>query len=77
MTIFNSITRSNINFVMLGKLNSDMATEAVIKTYLRSYFPKYMSINDCIREYKRLTADYHYIILDNINNDAFISKVRI
>jgi hypothetical protein len=77
LTIFNSITRSNINFVMLGKLNSDMAIEMVIKSYLRSYFPKFMSLNDCIKEYKRLTTNYHFIILDNINNDAFISKVKI
>ena len=77
ISIMDSIQRSNINFVCLGRLNSDMAIEKVIKAYLRSHFPRSMGLADCIAEYKRLTSDHHFIIIDNINDKIFKSKVRI
>jgi hypothetical protein len=77
ISIMNSIQRSNINFILLGRLNSDMAIEKVIKSYLRSYFPKTMNLNDCIKAYKDLTSDHHFIVMDCINDDIFLSKISI
>ncbi len=76
LTIFNSITRGNINYVCLGYLNSDASVEQAIKTYLISYFPKGMRMDDKIKAYRELTKDYHWIIIDSIHGETFRTKLR-
>ena len=75
LTIFNNITRGNINYVCLGYLNSDTAVEQAIKAYLISYMPKGLKMDDRIRLYRQLTKDYHFIIIDNIHGDVFRTKL--
>jgi hypothetical protein len=77
LTIFNSIARTNINFIVLMKLNSDMAIEQVVKSYLRSYFPADYNLNQMIRAYKKLTADHNFFVIDNINGGIFLSRLNI
>jgi hypothetical protein len=77
LTMFNSIARTNISYIVLMKLNSDMAIEQVVKSYLRSYFPAEYNVNEMIREYKRLTDNHNFIVIDNINGGIFISKLNI
>jgi hypothetical protein len=77
LTIFNSIARTNINFVILMKLNSDMAIEQVVKSYLRSYFPADYNLNEMIRAYKKLTDDHQFFVIDNINGGIFLSRLSI
>ena len=76
LTIFNSITRGNINYVCLGYLNSDASVEQAIKTYLISYFPKGMRLDDKIKAYRELTKNYHWIIIDSIHGETFRTKLR-
>jgi hypothetical protein len=76
LTIFNSITRGNINYVFLGYLNSDAAVEQAIKSYLTSYFPTKMRMADKIKAYRELTSDYFWIVLDSIHGDVFRTKLR-
>lgn len=76
LTIFNSITRGNINYVFLGYLNSDAAVEQAIKTYLISYFPKGMRLDDKIKAYRELTKDYHWIVIDSIHGETFRTKLK-
>jgi hypothetical protein len=77
LTIFNAIARSNINYVILMKLNSDMAIEKAVKSYLRSYFPADYNLNQMIRAYKKLTEDHQFFVIDNINGKIFLSKLDI
>jgi hypothetical protein len=77
LTIFNSIARTNINYVVLMKLNSDMAIEKAVKSYLRSYFPADYNLNQMIRAYKKLTADHNFFVIDNINGGIFLSRLSI
>jgi hypothetical protein len=76
LTIFNSITRGNINYVFLGYLNSDAAVEQAIKSYLTSYFPTKMRMADKIKAYRELTDDYFWIVIDSIHNEIFRTKLR-
>jgi GTPase SAR1 family protein len=75
-SILNNNGRSNINFVCLFKLNSDEQIETVCKKFLASFFPSHMRMIDKIIEYKRLTSDHHFIFLNNITGDAYISKIN-
>lgn len=75
-SILNASGRTNINFVLLFKLNSDEQIEIVCKKFLASFFPSKMRMIDRIIEYKRLTDDYHFILLDNISGTSFVSKIN-
>ena len=77
LSIFNAICRSNINFVCLFKLGSDMAIEKVIKQYLRSSFPSDMSLNDMIKVYKKVTNNHGFFCIDNLNDKVFTSKLNV
>jgi hypothetical protein len=77
LSIFNAIGRSNINFVCLFKLGSDMAIEKVIKTYLRSSFPSDMKLADMIKLYKRITGNHGFFLIDNINNTVHTCRLTL
>lgn len=74
-SILNSSGRTNINYVLLFKLNSDEQIEMVCKKFLSSFFPPKMRMMERIIEYKRLTANHHFIFLNNISGENYISKI--
>lgn len=76
ITMFNKTCRGNINFVILGRLNSDAEVEKVVKEYLLSYFPRDMNIAEKIGYYRQLTDNHWFIVIDQINGDVFRSKIR-
>jgi len=76
LTIFNNVTRGNINYVCLGYLNSDASVEQVIKAYLISYFPSRMRLADKIKAYREMTKDHHFIIIDSIHGEVFRTKLK-
>lgn len=77
LTMFNAIGRNNINFVFLMKLNSDMAIEQVVRSYLQSWFPARMKIRDMVREYKRLTQDHHFFFINNLTDEIILTKINL
>jgi hypothetical protein len=77
LSILNAIGRSNINYVFLGKLNSSMAVEKAIKSYLLGLFPVDMKIQEKIQMYNDLTKDHNWIVIDAIENKAFLTKLDL
>jgi len=75
MTMLSSTGRSNINFILCFKQNTENAIEDTIKCFLRSYFPKDMKINDMIRLYKEQTTDHNFFLIDTLNDKCYISKI--
>ena len=65
--MLNPTARSNINFVCLFYLNNTEAIEKTIKTFLRGYFPQGYNYDQKIAAYKELTADHHFLFIDNLN----------
>jgi hypothetical protein len=76
-SILNATGRGNINHVLLFKLNSDEEIEKVCKKYLCSFFPPGMKTIERIIEYRRLTADHHFIYINNISGEMYVSKVHV
>ena len=74
--IFNSTTRGNFNAVILGYLNSDEACEKVIRMFCFTAI-KGKNIEEKIAEYKRLTADHHWIYIDHLSGDLYRFKLRL
>ena len=73
--LLNSATRGNLNYVMLGKMNSDEQIEKTIKMYLTSYLKGKM--DDKIRAYRELTDGFHWIVLNNISGEVYRTKIEI
>lgn len=77
LSMFNATARSNINFVCLFKLNSDMAIEKCVKSYLRSYFPPQMNLNEMIRAYREATSDHKFFLIDNLKGTVVLTKLNL
>lgn len=74
-TMMSKTTRANINVVCLGRLNNDSEIEAVIKNYLTSFFPTKLFMAEKIGLYRQLTDDHHWLILNQVDNDIFRTKL--
>ena len=76
ISMFNKTARGNINFVILGRLNSDAEVEKVVKEYCLSYFPKTMSLVEKITYYRALTNSHYFLVLNQVDNQFFRTKLR-
>ena len=76
ISMFNKTARGNINFVILGRLNSDAEVEKVVKEYCLSYFPRDINLTDKIAMYRELTDGHWFLVLDQVNGDFFRTKLR-
>jgi hypothetical protein len=76
ISLFNKTARGNINYVIVGRLNSDAEVEKIIKEYLISYFPKTMNMAEKITYYRALTQDHFFLVIDQIEGDFFRTKLR-
>jgi hypothetical protein len=75
LTMFDKNCRSNINFVCLGRLNSSVAIEGVIKEYLISYFPRDLRMADKIALYQQLTEGHYWFIINNVEGSIIRTKL--
>lgn len=76
ISMFQKTARGNINFVILGRLNSDAEVEKVVKEYCLSYFPKDMNMVQKISLYRELTNEHWFLVLDQVNGEFFRTKLR-
>jgi len=65
-TLLNPTCRSNFNFVLLFKMNSTERTEANVKIWLRTYFPKGYTLEDKMNWYNKATDNHHFLFIDNL-----------
>lgn len=77
VNILDTSARNNCNYVFLGRVNSDAEAENICKSFLASFFPPSMKMVERITAYRKITSDYHFICLDNINGESFITKIKI
>ena len=75
LKILNTASRGNVNFVLLGKLNSDEAIEQVVRAYLMSYLPG--KVEEKVKVYKQLTEGHHFFVINNLDGEVFRTKLRL
>ena len=75
--MLNPTCRSNINFILLFKLNNTEAIEKTIKTFLRGYLPQGWNYDTKIDWYKRMTDNHHFIFIDNLEGTIQRCKIDI
>ena len=76
ISMMNKTARGNINYVFLGRLNSDAEVEKVVKEYLLSYFPRDINLTEKIHLYRELTNNHFFFVIDQVNGDVFRTKLR-
>jgi hypothetical protein len=75
-TLIDKMARGNINFVLLGRMNSSEEVERNIKSYLQGHFPTNMKMSEKIKLYRELTSNHQWLVLDQVNNFFFITKLN-
>ena len=73
--LLNTASRGNINFMILGKLNSEEMIEKVIRMYLMTSLQGKMT--EKVMTYKKLTEGHHFILVNNITGEIFRFKIRV
>ena len=74
--LLNSAMRGNLNVVMLGYMNSDESCDKVIRMFCYASIPG-KNIEAKIHEYKRLTSDHYWIVINNLTGDLYRTKIHI
>ena len=74
-TMINKLSRGNINWVFLGRMNSSEEVERNIKAYLQGHLPSNMRMTEKIKWYRMATENHQWIVLDQINNNMFMTKL--
>lgn len=77
LQMLNPTARSNINFILLFRLNNTEAIERTIKTFLRGYLPQGWNYDKKIEWYKKITEDHHFLFIDNLNGTICRCKIDI
>ena len=76
LTMMDKLSRGNINFVLLGRMNSSEEIERNIKSFLQGHFPTTMKMSEKIKLYRQMTENHQWLVLDQINNHFFITKLN-
>ena len=76
LTIMNSVGRTNLNYMLLFRLNSQMAVEKVVRNYLTHILPG-KNIEEKCKMYVALTQDHYCFVCDFLANEVFITKIDI
>jgi dephospho-CoA kinase len=74
--LLNSATRGNLNYVLLGRMNSEEQIEKTIKMYLTSYLDG-RNMTEKIKNYKALTEDHYWIVINNLDGSVYRTKLRL
>lgn len=76
LTILNAVGRTNLNYMLLFRLNSMMAVEKVVRNYLTHIIPG-KNIDEKCKIYVALTQDHYCFVCDFLSNQVFITKIDI
>jgi hypothetical protein len=74
--LLNSATRGNLNYVLLGRMNSEEQIEKTIKMYLTSYLDG-RNMTEKIKNYKALTEDHYWIVINNLDGSVYRTKLKL
>jgi hypothetical protein len=76
LTILNAVGRTNLNYMMLFRLNSQTAVERVVRNYLTHVIPG-KNIEEKCKIYTSLCQNHYAFVVDFLKNEVFITKIDI
>lgn len=75
-TLISAVGRANCNYMLLFSLNTANRIETTVKDYLRTYFPKTLTLDEKIEMFKLATADHCFFFLDNLNGTLIRCRLQ-
>lgn len=76
LTILNAVGRTNLNYMLCFRLNSQMAVEKVVRNYLTHILPGKNMEEKC-KMYVALTQEHYCFVCDFLSNQVFITKIDL
>lgn len=76
LTILNSIGRTNLNYMLLFRLNSQLSVEKVVRAYLTHIIPG-KNLEEKCKIYTQLTQNHYFFVCDFLANEVFLSKLDL
>jgi adenylate kinase family enzyme len=77
MEMLNRTGRANCNYILCFRQNTDSDIENTIKTYLNSYFPKGLTMEQKIEIYRQVTQDHSFFFVDTLEGRCCIGKIPL
>lgn len=74
--LLNSAMRGNLNIVMMGYMNSEESVERTVRMFCLASMPG-KNIYEKIQSYKALTADHHFLVLNNLTGELYRTKLHL
>ena len=74
--LLNANGRANCNHICLFHQNTPNRIEDNIKMFLRSYFPRNLSMDEKIELYQKLTADHHFFWINQLDGVVVRCKLK-
>lgn len=76
LTILNSVGRTNLNYMCLFRLNSQLSVEKVVRAYLTHIIPG-KNLDEKCKIYTALTQDHYFFCCDFLMNEVFLCKLDL
>jgi len=76
LTLLSPTGRANVNYVCLFYQNTDARVEDNVKAFLRSFFPRNLTMNEKIALYKELTKDHCFLFINNLENTIIRCRLK-
>ena len=76
LTILNAVGRTNLNYICLFRLNSQVAVERVVRNYLTHILPG-KNLEEKCKIYTSLTTDHWFFCCDFLKNEVFLCKLDL
>ena len=73
--LVSSVGRNQLNYILVGKQNTNQEWENILKEILRAYMPEGLTLKEMVRFCIAATANHQFFMLDTLKNECYITKL--
>ena len=73
--LVSSVGRNQLNYILVGKQNTNQEWENILKEILRAYMPEGLTLKEMVRFCIAATANHQFFLLDTLKNECYITKL--
>ena len=73
--LVSAVGRNQLNYILVGKQNTNQEWENILKEILRAYMPEGLTLKEMVRFCIAATANHQFFLLDTLKNECYITKL--
>jgi hypothetical protein len=73
--LVSSVGRNQLNYILIGKQNTNQEWENILKEILRAYMPEGLTLKEMVRFCIAATAHHQFFMLDTLKNECYLTKL--